>query len=189
MRQVFPSVLGLALATAVAFFSSACSPKAAPPASTSPDTPASAEAAGAADSQVAPAWTLKDLTGKSVSLSDFKGKVAVLNFWATWCPPCRAEIPEFIEMQKKYGPLGATVVGISLDSLAPPDVAKFVQDQRINYPIVMADEATATAYGADQAIPITIVVGKNGRVLYQQMGIIDRAAVEDAIEKALKQAS
>jgi thiol-disulfide isomerase/thioredoxin len=134
---------------------------------------------------VPPAWTLKDLHGKTVSLSDFKGKVVVLDIWATWCPPCRDEIPHFIELQDKYKDKGVTVVGMSVDSTGPEAVAKFAHDNKMNYPIVMADEATATAYGADQGIPLTIVIGKDGQVIGRHMGLTDKETFEDEIHKGL----
>ena len=132
-----------------------------------------------------PAWTLKDLNGKDVSLSDFKGKVVVLDIWATWCPPCRAEIPHFIELQDEYKDKGVTVVGMSVDSTGPEAVAKFVQENKMNYPIVMADEATATAYSADQGIPLTIVIDKNGQVVGRHLGLTDKETFEEEIHKAL----
>jgi thiol-disulfide isomerase/thioredoxin len=132
-----------------------------------------------------PAWTLKDLAGKTVSLSDFKGKVVVLDIWATWCPPCRAEIPHFIELQDEYKDKGVTVVGMSVDSTGPESVAKFAQEHKMNYPIVMADEATATAYGADQGIPLTIVIDKKGNVVARHLGLTDKEVFENDIKTAL----
>jgi thiol-disulfide isomerase/thioredoxin len=165
-----------------------CSRAPAPAASASgSDTPGGAPAASspAPASDPAPAWTLKDLAGKSVSLADFRGKVVVLDVWATWCPPCRAEIPHFIEIQNEYKDKGVTVVGISVDSTGPADVAQFVKDNGMNYPIVMADEATATAYGADQGIPTTVVIDKNGNVVARHLGLTDKDVFEDDIKKAL----
>lgn len=133
----------------------------------------------------APAWTLKDLNGKSVSLSDFKGKVVVLDIWATWCPPCRAEIPHFIELQNEFKDKGVTIVGMSVDSTGPADVAKFVQTNGMNYPIVMADEKTATAYGADQGIPTTVVIDRQGNIVASHLGLTDKETFESDIRKAL----
>ena len=132
-----------------------------------------------------PPWTLKDLGGKTVSLSDFKGKVVVLDIWATWCPPCRAEIPHFIELQDEYKDKGVTIVGMSVDSTGPEAVAKFAQENQMNYPIVMADEATATAYGADQGIPFTIIIDKNGQVVARHLGLTDKEVFENDIKTAL----
>ena len=90
--------------------------------------------------QVAPAWTLKNLDGKDVSFSEFKGKVVVIDFWATWCGPCLSEIPGYIELQKKYGKDGLVIVGMSMDSIKVKDVAKFVKKQGMNYTVLMADD-------------------------------------------------
>jgi thiol-disulfide isomerase/thioredoxin len=171
-----------------AFFIAGCSrapaPSTAPDSNTPGGTPGSvASAAPAADP--APAWTLNDLDGKPVSLADFRGKVVVLDIWATWCPPCRAEIPHFIEIQNEYKDKGVTVVGMSVDSTGPADVAKFAKDNGMNYPIVMADDKTATAYGADQGIPFTLVIDKNGNVVARHLGLTDKSVFEDDIKKAL----
>jgi thiol-disulfide isomerase/thioredoxin len=133
----------------------------------------------------APAWTLKDLDGKTVSLSDFKGKVVILDIWATWCPPCRAEIPHFIELQNEWKDKDVTVVGMSVDSTGAADVAKFVKDNGMNYPIVMGDEAAATAYGADQGIPTTVVIDKKGDIVATHLGLTDKDVFEGDIKKAL----
>jgi peroxiredoxin len=136
-------------------------------------------------SEPAPDWTLKNLAGQTVSLSDFKGKVVVLDFWATWCPPCRAEIPHFIELQNEFKAKGVTIVGLSVDSIAPADVAKFAKDNGMNYPIVMADEKTATAYGADQGIPTTVVIDGKGNVVATHLGLTEKETFKGDIEKAL----
>jgi cytochrome c biogenesis protein CcmG/thiol:disulfide interchange protein DsbE len=133
----------------------------------------------------APAWKLTDLDGKSVSLSDFKGKVVVFDIWATWCPPCRAEIPHFIELQNEWKDKGVTIVGMSVDSTGAADVAKFAKDNGMNYPIVMGDEATATAYGADQGIPTTVVIDKKGNIVASHLGLTDKDVFESDIKKAL----
>ena len=86
----------------------------------------------------------------------------ILDFWATWCPPCREEIPNFIDLQKQYGDQGLQVIGISLDQVKPPEVASFVKAQGINYPIVMGSEAVASQYGDIQAIPTTFVIDQKG---------------------------
>jgi len=154
-----------------------------PAASAAPSTPAPDAQPPAAPS--APAWTLKDLDGKTVSLADFKGKVVVLDFWATWCPPCRAEIPHFIELQNELKDKGVTIVGVSLDSTGPADVAQFAKTNGMNYPIVMGDEKTATAYGADQGIPTTVVIDGKGNIVATHLGLTDKDTFESDIKKAL----
>lgn len=133
----------------------------------------------------APAWDLKNLDGKSVKLSDFKGKVVILDFWATWCPPCREEIPNFVELQSKYKDQGLVVIGISLDQGGPGVVSSFAKAQKINYPIVMGDEAVSTQYGDIQAIPTTFIIDPNGNIVERHEGFTDKSVFEDAIKKLL----
>jgi peroxiredoxin len=126
----------------------------------------------------APAFTLTDLNGKSLSLSDYKGKVLFLNFWATWCPPCRAEIPDFIEVYKAQNAKGLEIIGISLDSKGKDVVAAFVEKYKINYPIVLETrqntEKIIDDYQPGQFIPVTIVIDKQGRIRHKQVGQIDQ---------------
>ena len=112
----------------------------------------------------APSWSLQDLNGKTINSSDFKGKMVILNFWATWCLPCRAEIPDFIEMAKQYQDKGLVIIGISLDSVQPSEVAAFVKKAGINYPIVMGNQDVAAAYGGIEAIPTTFVIDAKGKL-------------------------
>src|SRR5579859_4532983 len=113
----------------------------------------------------APAWQLNDIDGQSVKLSDFKGKVVILDFWATWCPPCKAEIPGFIALQKQYAAQGLTVVGVSLDTAGASVVKQFMQRVGMNYPVVIGDEKIAGQYGGIEAIPTTFVIDRNGNIV------------------------
>ncbi len=135
--------------------------------------------------KAAPEWQLKDLNGKPVNLSDFKGKVVILNFWATWCPPCRQEIPGFIALQKQYADKGLVIVGVSLDEGGAAVVNSFVKKMRINYPVVMGDQKTAAAYGGIQVVPTTFVIDKNGKIAAQHDGGADRATFEGEIKPLL----
>ncbi len=116
----------------------------------------------------APDFTLKDLDGNDVKLSDYKGKVVVLDFWATWCPPCRKGIPDFVEMQKKYGEDKFVVLGINLDQGSEaeviPMVTDFAENYKINYPIVIHNQEVVYAYGGIRSIPTTFVLDKEGKV-------------------------
>ena len=133
----------------------------------------------------APAWELKDVNGNAVKLSDFKGKVVILDFWATWCPPCRAEIPHFVELQDKYGKQGLVIVGISLDEGGPGVVSSFVKANKMNYPIVMGNLDIAQQYGATDGIPTTFVIDRKGNIVSTHLGFTDPGTFESEIKNAL----
>jgi peroxiredoxin len=133
----------------------------------------------------APAWQLNDLNGKPVQLSDFKGKVVILDFWATWCPPCRGEIPDFVALQNEYKDKGLVVVGVSVDQGGPGVVSAFAKAQGMNYPVVMGDDAVTAAYGDIQMIPTTFVIDRTGKVAAQHIGGTEKGVFEDEIKKLL----
>lgn len=130
---------------------------------------------------VAPGFTLKDLNGDDLSLSDYRGKVVFVNFWATWCPPCRAEIPSFIELVDQYGKDGFEVIGIGVDPRDFSKVPGFVQQYNINYPVVYANGEVVTAYGGIESIPTTFVVDRNGRIVEKIVGSRPKNAFESII--------
>jgi len=134
---------------------------------------------------VAPAWELKDLNGNSVKLSDFKGKVIVLDFWATWCPPCREEIPNFIALQEKYRKQGLVVIGVSLDEGGPAVVTSFVKAHKVNYPIVLGDVDVAEQYDSTGGIPITVVIDRKGNIVSKHLGLTAPEVFESEIKSAL----
>jgi peroxiredoxin len=127
----------------------------------------------------APDFTLKDIKGKNVKLSSFKGKVIILDFWATWCPPCRAEIPSFVELQKQYQKKGLSIIGVALDD--NEKVKKFARDYSINYTLVIGSEKVQIQYGGVTAIPTTFVIGKDFRIKKQYVGLIEKEAFEKDI--------
>lgn len=132
----------------------------------------------------APAFTLKSTDGKNISLSDFKGKVVVVDFWATWCGPCRKGIPDLISLQKEFkGDL--VVIGISLDRETVNDVVPFVKKNAINYPIVYGNEEVVNKFGGVQAIPTSFVIDKNGNIVDKHIGLVDKSIYSDKIKQLL----
>ncbi len=136
-------------------------------------------------STVAPDFSLESLEGKTMRLSDFRGKAVLLNFWATWCGPCKIEMPWFVELQQKYGSQGLQVVGVAMDDASKEDIAKFAQDMGVNYPVLIGKEAVGDSYGGIPALPETFFIGRDGKVVDKILGLRGKAEIEDAIKKAL----
>ena len=132
-------------------------------------------------------FALRDLAGKTYSLADWRGKVVLLNFWATWCPPCRREIPLFIDLQRRYEKQGLQIVGISVDN--PEAVARYWQETRIKYPLLIADETTfelMAAYGNPQGgLPYSVLIAADGRIAGVKIGAYHRAELEAALKPLL----
>jgi peroxiredoxin len=134
--------------------------------------------------RTAPAFALPDVSGNSVSSSQFLGKPTVINFFATWCPPCREEIPGFVEVYDKYRGSGFEIVGISFDTDTKGDLPAFMMENRIGYRILMGDMAIARAYGVNP-LPTTFFVGKDGRIMNVHVGYIDKETFEREVRKLL----
>jgi thiol-disulfide isomerase/thioredoxin len=133
----------------------------------------------------APNFTLETLDGKNMSLSDLRGKAVLLNFWATWCGPCKIETPWLVELQKEYGSQGLQVVGIAMDDSGKDDIEKFAKDMGVNYPVLLGKEAVGDAYGGVPALPESFFIGRNGKIVERIIGLKGRGEIEDAIKKAL----
>jgi peroxiredoxin len=133
----------------------------------------------------APVWELKDVDGKAVKLSDFKGKVVILDFWATWCPPCRKEIPGFVELQEAYKDKGLVVIGVSLDEEGAAVVKPFMTEYKVNYPMVIGDGKTVEAYGGISGIPTTFIIDKEGKIKSVHVGYRPKETFEAEIKALL----
>ena len=141
------------------------------------------------DDTPAPDFTLEDLNGNTIKLSDYKGKVVVLNFWATWCPPCRKEIPDFNELQKQYGDKGLQFIGVALDEEGMPKVKKWVAANPVDYPVVVGDVNIRKAYGEMNAIPVTLLIDRQGIIRTRYVGMRQKAIVESMIAPLLSERS
>lgn len=135
----------------------------------------------------APDFTLKTLDGKTLTLSDLRGKTVVLNFWATWCPPCKVELPWFVDLQKQYGPQGLQIVGISEDEGGKDKVVQFVKEMGVNYTIAVDDSSVSPKYGDVEDLPTTFYIDRNGKIVAFAMGLLDRSEIEQKMKAALAQ--
>ncbi|MFT3783178.1 MAG: TlpA disulfide reductase family protein [Nibricoccus sp.] len=130
----------------------------------------------------APSWKLQTIDGKELASTELAGKVQVINFWATWCPPCKAEIPGFITVQEKLGREGLVIVGISLDQDGADVVKRFAENNKMNYPVVMSDGKIDTAFGQFEGIPTTFIVDRKGVIRAMDTGYMSA----DQLEKTLR---
>ena len=137
-----------------------------------------------AQATAAPDFTLESLDGKNVSLSDLRGKAVLLNFWATWCVPCKIEMPWLVELQAKYGPQGFQIIGVAMDDSSKEDIAKFAKEMGVNYTVLLGKNAVADAY-AVPAMPESFFIGRDGKIVDKIIGLRDKSDIEDAIKAAL----
>src|SRR5437588_3199305 len=141
--------------------------------------------AGKLQGQPAPEFNLTTPDGRAMKLSDFHGKAVLLNFWATWCEPCKVEMPWFVDLQKKYGPQGLQVLGVAMDDAPVKDIADFAQKMNVNYPIVIGKEEVGTQYGGVQYLPSTFYISRDGKIIDRVFGLVSRSEIEANVQKAL----
>ncbi len=134
---------------------------------------------------VAPDFTLKTIDGKDVKLSDLRGKAVLLNFWATWCGPCKIEIPWFMELEKQYASQGLVVIGVAMDDDAKDVVPKFAQEMKIDYPVLLGSEQVADQYGGVEGLPMTFYIGRDGKIVKRIAGLTSHHDIEESIKAAL----
>ena len=132
-----------------------------------------------------PDFQVATLDGRVLQLSALKGKVVIVDFWATWCPPCLEEVPHFNELYTQYKGKGFEMIGIALDEEGPGPVASFVKDQRVSYPVAMGNDRLLQGFGGILGLPTTFVLDKNGRVAHKQIGYQEKEVFEKEIQQLL----
>lgn len=137
------------------------------------------------DRKAAPDFALKDSTGKTVKLSDFRGKVVLLNFWATWCGPCKMEVPWFMEFEQKHKDQGLVVLGVAMDDDGWDVVKPYLERYRVNYRVVMGTPEIADLYGGVESLPTTFLLDREGRVARTHIGLVSKKDYQDDIDQLL----
>lgn len=145
---------------------------------------ASASVGAAGVTGKAPEFTRNDLAGKPLNLADYRGKVVLLNFWATWCAPCLEEIPIFVGWQRQYGPAGLQILGVSMDDDATP-VNRFLKKTPLDYPVMLGDTALAKLYGGVLGLPLTYLIDANGTIVSRYLGETDLKVMESRLKDLL----
>jgi len=134
----------------------------------------------------APNFSLKDADGNAVNLADYRGKVVLVNFWATWCGPCEAEIPWFIEFEKKYKDQGFAVLGVSMDDDGWKSVRPYVASHKINYRVMIGSEVVSQQFGEIESLPTSFVLAREVRIASNHIGLVDKVDYQNEIVKLLE---
>jgi peroxiredoxin len=137
----------------------------------------------------APDFTLKDSDGRPVQLSEYRGKVVLLNFWATWCGPCRLEIPWFIEFERQHKDQGFAVLGVSMDEEGWSVVKPFMSETGMNYRVLMGDDSIAQLYGGVDSLPTTFIIDRDGRIANVHIGLVSKSSYENDLKQLFQSSS
>jgi thiol-disulfide isomerase/thioredoxin len=141
--------------------------------------------AGQLIGRVAPDFDLPSLDGKNLRLSDLRGKAVLLNFWATYCGPCKIEMPWFVELQKEYGPQGFQIVGVAMDDASTEEIAKCAKQMGVTYPILLGQESVGQSYGGVGVLPTTFFLDRDGKLIAREFGLQSRSVFVDHIKQAM----
>ncbi len=171
-----------AVALSLALFLTACSRPA-------PNNEAASTVKASSERKAAPEFTLKDADGKTVSLADYKGKIVLLNFWATWCGPCKVEIPWFVEFEKQYKDKGFAVLGVAMDEEGWDVVRPYIQEKKVNYRVLLGNDSTAEAYGGVESLPTTFLIDREGRIASTHVGLVSRSDYQNEINELVEKTS
>jgi peroxiredoxin len=137
------------------------------------------------DRKPAPDFSLKDVNGREVKLSDYRGKVVLLNFWATWCGPCKIEIPWFIDFEQRYKDRGFAVLGVSMDEDGWESVKPYIEGRKVNYRVVIGNDEVADQYGGVSSLPTSFILDQTGRIASVHVGLVSKSVYQNEIEHLL----
>ncbi|MCK9266439.1 TlpA family protein disulfide reductase [bacterium] len=132
----------------------------------------------------APDFSLKTIENKTVKLSDYKKKIVIINFWATWCPPCRAELPDFVKFYDEYNSKGVEIIGIAVNS-RNADIKSVIEQYKIKYPICISDKKVEAEYGGIRGVPTTFIIDKTGKIVLNRVGMIKEKELVDIVRRLL----
>ena len=139
-----------------------------------------------AEARPAPPFSVKTLDGRALKLADLKKRPVIVDFWATWCGPCRASMPHLSTMQSRYGKQGLAVIGMSVDENGPQGVKKFAQQLNVKFTLAMANDEILDAYGPIRSIPTTFFIARNGNIVRRVVGYIDGETMEDYVREIVE---